>query len=79
MLENGVSPPSVLSKVSKSSSVADGCKEEARERLKNSIDGDDDARESGRSRYQENRKNQRWAVRTDHPLRMSEDFLRDIF
>lgn len=49
LLENETSPSSVLSRPSKSSDVADGCKKEVRERLKKSID--DEARESVRSSY----------------------------
>lgn len=43
LLENEASLSSVLSRLSKSSFEADGCKKEAKERLKKSID--DEARE----------------------------------
>ncbi len=49
LVENEVSSSSVLSRFSKSSSVADGREKEARERLKKSIDVD--ARQSWRSNY----------------------------
>ena len=54
LLENEVSPSSVLRRDSESSSVAGECNKEVRERVKNSIDvdrdDDDDAvRKSGQS------------------------------
>ena len=51
MLENEVSPSSVLSRVSESSSVAGKWKKEVRERVENSMDGGDGARGSERSSY----------------------------
>ena len=48
MVENEVSPSSVLSRVSKSSTVADGCKKGLNERLKNFIDDDDVTGEKAR-------------------------------
>ena len=47
LVENWVSPSSVLSRDSKSSIAADGCKKEVNERLKNFIDDDDESTSSG--------------------------------
>ncbi len=55
LLENGTPPSSVLSKVSRSSSEADGCKMEAMERLKESIENDA-AREGGWSSHEAKKK-----------------------
>ena len=55
LLDKEIPPSSDLSRVSKSSSVADECKREVRERLRNSID-EDANRKRWRSSYQEERK-----------------------
>ena len=55
LLENGTPPSSVLSKVSRSSSEADGCRIEAMERLKESIETDA-AREGGWSSHGESKR-----------------------